>query len=471
LKIISKLKKIDYSDKVIFRFYAVFFSLYYSIIFLSVAQIRNYESSAWRMIIDRVAANRDFGSDSFGRLLVIYPERYKAWVGIETEGLGVVNGRNMLKLIDHVPTSPEIYVSQFGLIGELASQLESILGFSILQIYTTLSFACILISSFIIAKVCLIFRAFLGKKADVLFAFCFLSPWAVIFAMNFYYFMFANMIFLIIPVLIHELGNRNKLFLSFDNSLFFAVVIFTSVFSLTNYTYVTVWASCLVIGLLIVSADRLISLVSYIKSFVALVIGVGLGITLHLIKVSEYVKSLKETSWVEYILRNKIGFTGSKISSEYVSSTSKSPFEVMHQYFSVPLLNSMVEERFHLTFFRINGYLALIFLICVLIYQRVRYGSPSTYIKNVLKLSFIAALGPLTWIFIMRPHSWDNVQVNYIFIFMPFLPLILSIILNSKNRFESKVNRIRVDGIFRIALVYLGLIVLFSWSVYFLTRT
>ena len=464
-------KKNQYSDKVVFRMYALFFSFYYSVVFLCVKQIRNYESSAWRMIIDRVIANQNFGSGSFGRLLVLYPEDYKTWVGSETEGLGLVSGRNMLELIDQGTPTPEIYVSQYGLIGEVASLLAKNLGFSNPQVYLILSFTCILFSSFTVAKVCILFRAYIGKSSDLIFAFCFISPWAAIFAMNFYYFMFANLMYFIIPVLIHEVVKKKKMVLTYDNCLLFAVAAFTFIFSLTNYTYVTVWASCLVMGLLIVSTDRVISWVSYMKSFVGLIIGISLGLTLHLMKVSEYAKSIKETSWVEYILRNKIGITGSDIPSEYVSSTAKSPFEVLHQYFSVPLLNSMVEDRLHHWFFTINGYVVGIFLISVLIYQRIQYGPISPYVKNVLKLSFIAALGPLTWIFIMRPHSWDNVQVNYIFIFMPLLPLILSIVLNSKNKLESKVNQIRVEQVFRIALAYLGFIVLFSWSVYFLTRS
>jgi len=470
LKILSALRAFQNSGKLLFRLYALFFLTYYFLLFLAIPQIRNYESSAWRMIVDRLIANQEFGKNSFGNLLVIYPERFKESVESETQGLGIVSGRNMLKLVDNTNTIPEIYTSQFGLIGEFASSLQTYFDFSIFEIYIALTCICILFSSLILAKVCIILRDFLGKGTDVLFALCYLGPWAAIFAMNFYYFMFVNLLFMVIPTLIHEFKSRKIAGVSFERILYTTVFSLTLLFTLTNYTYVSVWVSCLVIGLLIVSTERLIVASVYIKSLIALSLGAGSALILHLIKVSEYARTLKEVSWIEYILRNKIGITGSNIPSEYALSTSKSPFDVVHLYLKEPLLNSIVEEKLHLSGFTINGYTLLIMLSIVICFQKVHRDTISLYVTNVLKLSFISSLGPLTWILIMRPHSWDNVQVNYIFVFMPFVPIVMSVLLDTSDRFNEKICRIRVEGIFKIALAYFGLIILTSWLIYFLSQ-
>jgi hypothetical protein len=273
-----------------------------------------------------------------------------------------------------------------------------------------------------------------------------------------------------IPTMIHEFKLGKTAGVSFERILYVTLFSLTFLFTLTNYTYVSVWVSCLVIGLLIVSAERVMAASVYIKSLIALLLGSGSALILHLIKVSEYARTLKEVSWIEYILRNKIGITGSNIPSEYALSTSKSPLDVLHLYLKEPLLNSMVVEKLQLSYFTFNGYSLLIVLSIAICFQMFHKRTISLYVTNVLKLSFISSLGPLTWILIMRPHSWDNVQVNYIFVFMPLVPLLLSVLLKKNDSFDVKICRIRIGSIFKIALGYFGLVILFSWLIYFLSQ-
>jgi hypothetical protein len=450
-----------------FFFFFTTFNIYYGLLFLSVPQIRSYESSAWRMITDRLLANSIFGNDSFGSLLVIFPEKVKKSSEALSNSLGVVNGKNMFEFDTPEISSPEIYTSQFGLVGDAGRIIQSFLHIDALSVYIIFSIVSILVSSAILARFCCVLSKLLGKKAGLGAMATFLTPWPVLFAANFYYSIFANLVFLLIPGLISDLTQSRRGQKRFETLLMVSVMTFTFMFSLTNYTYITVWVSCLILGLILVSSQEWIKARTYLKAMGSMVIGFSCALILHLVRVQNYAESIKQSSWVEYIIRNKVGVASSSVPQEYQNSIAKSPLEVFDLYLRESLITPWIQNKWPILGNFMNGYVFLVFLTSIVLIWLSRNGLNSRTTK-LFRLNLIAISGPIGWILLMRPHSWDNIQVNYIFMFLPFYPLVVASLISLREHSPIKLDELEVGNTEKVnCLVLLGLLIV-SFSIYFL---
>jgi hypothetical protein len=449
-----------------FVFFTIF-NFYYGLLFVSVPQIRSYESSAWRMITDRLLANSMFGKGSFGNLLVIFPEQSKKLSDASSNSLAVVNGKNMFEFAPRHIDPPEIYTSQFGLLGDLGRIVQSFLHVNELTIYISFSVISVLISSLILARFCCVMSILLGNKAGIGAMATFLTPWPVLFAANFYYSIFGNLVFLLIPGIISDLTRPGRCRKRFETYLMISVMIFTFIFSLTNYTYITVWVACLILGLIFVSSDVRITAKTYVQAFLSLIIGFSFALILHLIRVQNYAESIKQSSWIEYIFRNKVGIAASSVPQQYKNSISKSPLEVLDLYLRESLITPWIQNKLPVLGNFINGYVILLCITSIILIWLRKYGLNSRATK-LFSLNLIAISGPIGWILLMRPHSWDNIQVNYIFTFLPFYPLAVASLLSLNERRPIKLDKLELKRTTKVnILVLLGLILL-SFSIYFL---
>ena len=450
-----------------FLLFFTIFNFYYCLLFLSIPQIRSYESSAWRMITDRLLANSIFGNGSFGNLLVIFPEQAKKSSETSVNSLGLVNGKDMFEFRTEDIGSPEIYTSQFGLVADVGRIIQRFLHVEVFTIYITFSIISILVSSLILARFCCVMSKLLGKKAGLGAMAVFLTPWPVLFAANFYYSIFANLVFMLIPGLITDLTQFKRAQKRFETLLMISVMIFTFIFSLTNYTYITVWVACLILGMSLSSSEEQITAYTYIKAIGSMFIGFSCALTLHLVRVQNYAESIKQSSWIEYIIRNKVGVARSSIPQEYQNSIAKSPLEVLDLYLRESLITPWIQNQLPSFGKFVNGYLFLLILVLISLIWSRKNG---LYIRatKLIRLNLIAISGPIGWILLMRPHSWDNLQVNYIFMFLPFYPLAIASLISLRESGPIMLDKLEVKSTEKLnVLVLFGFLIL-SFCIYLL---
>lgn len=453
--------------KLKFIIFFIIFNFYYCLLFLGIPQIRSYESSAWRMITDRLLANSIFGNGSFGNLLVIFPEQAKKSSEGSSNALGVINGKDMFEFGTQGVDSPEIYASQFGLVGDIGGIIQRFLHVDELTIYIIFSIISILVSSLILARFCCVISKLLGNTAGLGAMVIFLTPWPVLFAANFYYSMFANLVFLLIPGLISDFTQSRPGQKRFETLLMISLMMFTFIFSLTNYTYITVWVSCLILGVIIVPSEERITVKTYVKAMGSMIIGFSCALALHLLRVQNYVDSIKQSSWLEYIIRNKVGVASSSVPQEYQKSIAKSPLEVLDLYLRESLITPWIQNKLPNFAIFINGYVFFLFLASTILILFIKFGLNIRATK-LIRLNLIALSGPIGWILLMRPHSWDNLQVNYIFMFLPFYPLVVASLISLRENSGIMLDDLEIQRTEKLnVLVLIGLFI-FSFSIYLL---
>lgn len=447
---------------------SLFFFCYYTFFYLAIPAVRTYESSAWRMITDRFLANDIFGRGSFGGLLVIFPETSKKISQESLFSVGTVNARDMFAFGSSSVKDPEIYTSQFGLIGDVGGFLQTYLNVSPFSLYIIFTFVCLALTSTILARIILIFSQNFGRRAALVSLITFLTPWPILHASNFYYTMYLNLAFLIIPIEIRNMLQRKNREEYFQKALWIFLAIFTFFLSLTNYTYVTVWVSCLVIGITISSKDKQLILRNYLKPIGALGIGLISAIICHLIRVKSYATSIKGTNWIEYVLRNKMGLAHGNIPTEYQESINKSPLDVLDLYLKEPLTTRWLQNKLPDILGYANGYLLLAISLVVLLYCVFRKVGPCGRLVSLGRLNLIAISGPLSWILLMRPHSWDNAHLNYIFLFLPAIPLLFATLLAQLESERIGVDRLQLPRVELILIPTLITLFLLSYLVFWL---
>ena len=456
-----------YTRKNFSKLTALFFSIY-TTVFLTIPAVRNYESSAWRMIIDRLLANQIYGVDSFGKFLLIFPENSKKFVSQNFYDLGVVNNRDMFSIDFSNYATPEVYTSQFGLIGNIGTLLQGTFSLSPEVFYLIMSTLTIFGSSVIAAILCLTIWELFGKSASRITALLMISPWPMLFSSNFYYSMFLNMFFLFLPRAVVSILKKRDLARYRDISVTLIVFFVTLIFSLTNYTYVTVWISCTILGILLSTEEGRIPVSTYIKVVTGQLFAVAFAIGMHLLKLSDYVAHSKNQNWLEYILKNKIGVSNSSVTSEYLESASKSPLQVIDQYLRESLLSPLVQDRIPNLAWLFTGYMALSIATLVFLYLILNGDVQSNRLRNSIKLIQLALIGPATWLLLMRPHSWDNIQVNYIFMFMPLIPIVLGSLIGLTSLSPIKLDRLQIGAVHKFALPYFLCLVTASYLIFFM---
>ncbi len=450
-----------------FLLFFTIFNFHYFLLYLGVPQIRSYESSAWRMITDRLLANSIFGNGSFGNLLVIFPEQAKKSSETSDNSLRLVNGKDMFEFRIGDIDPPEIYTSQFGLLADIGKIIQRFLHVEVFTIYVIFSITSILVSSIILARFCCVMSKLLGNKAGLGAMAVFLTPWPVLFAANFYYSIFVNLVFMLIPGLITDLTLSKRSQKTFEAFLMISLVIFTFIFSLTNYTYITVWVACLILGMSLASAEVRITVYTYVKAIGSMFIGFCCALTLHLERVKDYAESIKQSSWVEYIIRNKVGVTKSSIPQEYQTSIAKSPLEVIDLYLREPLITPWIQNQLPSFGKFVNGYLFLLILVLISAIWLRKNGSYNRATK-LIRLNLIAISGPTGWILLMRPHSWDNLQVNYIFMFLPFYPLAIASLISLSESGPIMLDKLEVKRTEKLNFLVLFGFLILSFCIYLL---
>lgn len=456
-----------YSKNNFLKFTALFFTIY-STIFVTVPPVRNYESSAWRMIIDRLLANEIYGAKSFGEFLLIFSENSKKFVNLKFYDLGNVNNRDMFSLDSSNLTTPEVYTSQFGLIGNVGTFLQQSFAMPPEYFYLIMSGLTILVSSIMAAMLCLTLWELFGKRASYVSAFLMVSPWPILFSANFYYSMSFNLIFLFLPRVTLLALDKYNLARYRDLSITVVISFVTLIFSLTNYTYVSVWVACSVLGILLITDRGPIPVSTFVKVVCGQLVAVCIAIGMHLFKLNAYMSGPKNQNWLTYILKNKIGVANSNVAPEYLESASKSPLQVIDYYLKESLLSPLIQGRISGFGWLFTGYttLALVILSSIYLIRTRKVGSNRA--RNSIKLIQAALIGPVSWLLLMRPHSWDNIQVNYIFMFLPLIPLTAGTLIGFTSPNPLKVDRLHLGAIHKFAIPYFGGLVVASYLIFYL---
>jgi hypothetical protein len=68
----------------------------------------------------------------------------------------------------------------------------------------------------------------------------------------------------------------------------------------------------------------------------------------------------------------------------------------------------------------------------------------------------------------MRPHSWDNLQVNYIFMFLPFYPLAIASLISLRESGPIMLDKLEVKSTEKLNVFVLFGFLILSFCIYLL---
>lgn len=414
------------------------FATYYSALFLLVPMFRSFESSAWRMVIDRLIINLQEGYWSFNGLPVLISETAKKAVPKEQmplviENLGYFNGVQNLGSITKPNPNFEVYTSQFGLVGDLASLIQFTTGAPIWSISLSLSFLTIFLSSAIASYFVFLMSEIFGGISSTVSALFFLLPWPALFASNYYYSIFTNILFFLLPsIAIGRLGSE-YITESFHKKFLGSLFILTFVYSLTNYTYITLWFVNTLVGLFIVNRRYKIELKLYLQSIATIFIAFIVSFLVHLLRVRNFDLSEKKSSWTVYLVQNKIGFVTGPIDPMYFESIKVNFMELFLRYYEVPLLTPWISAKLpsYFSYFSVGNLISFLCFVGIIRFMNSR--NRGIFLGPHIAIVSLVLFGPFSWLCLMRPQSWENSQVNIIMLFMPAIPLLAAIVFRTKN--------------------------------------
>jgi hypothetical protein len=414
------------------------FAIYYSGLFFLVPMFRSFESSAWRMIVDRLIINLQEGYWSFNGLPLLISESSKRFVPEEkmpqiVENLGHFNGIQNFGSLTQPNPKFEIYTSQFGLVGDLASVIQFTTKAPIWAISLSLSLLTIFLSSAIASYFVLLVREIFGGKSSLVSALFFLLPWPALFASNYYYSIFANILFLLLPSLVIGRIGSNQAKHSFQSRLLASLFILTFAYSLSNYTYVTLWFVNILVGLFLINHKCKIQSKLYLQSIATIFIAFIAAFLAHLLRVSSIDLSEKRSTWAVYLVQNKIGFITSPIEPMYLESVKVSFVDLFSRYYDLSLLTPWISSRLPSFFSYLSvGNLLVCFLVVGVIKILNSRHLEGLFAPQIILVGLLF-FGPFSWLCLMRPQSWENSQVNVIMLFMPAIPLIAGIIFGKSS--------------------------------------
>jgi hypothetical protein len=428
----------------------VFFVGYITVIvtlFFSFELFRGYESQTERMVLSRVVGTEIYG-EGFGNNLLLFIQNQDTefssnqsipnWV----KKIGLIANHQLLAEYSFEKNAAEIYTSQFGLMGNLASELSQNFNLHLWQVYVVLKIFALAVQAIIVIHLISIFFIYFGQRAALFIFLLYLTPWLLIFSTNFFYLIHLNLIFFTIPIIVNKLFEKKVL----AQVLIIVFYFFLSfVYSLMSYMFITIWIANVFLSIIFENAYSIkkisVRIVAYrITSVIA---GFFTAIILHLNRLNGIDVEEKGQSWKIYILQNKIGIVQSEIVDDrYRTSIFVGVFENLTDFFKMPFLTPWVQNRFHDFLPNVSIGLFMLALLSIIAVRVVRDSSYRTFCLSYgLEIVLVCAIGVFTWLNLLRPQSADNIHLNTIIFFLPMIQILigLSVIDNkSMSKFREK---------------------------------
>jgi len=403
------------------------------VLFFVFELMRGYESQTERMILSRVNGTNLYGNGLGNGLLLFiqndnslhdYTQIIPNWI----RRIGFIANHQLLESYVFSKNSVEVYTSQFGLMGDLAVRICNFFGLTIWQLYITLKLFALLIQSIIISLFIVMIKNFFGKKSAVCIAMLYLTPWLLIFSTNFFYIIQINLLFLILPFFI---GIRITNFRYAQALIVFAYFVIAFLYSLMGYMFITIWISNIFLAIYfenLYSSKKLpISII--LQRISALIMGFLIALGLHLNRLHGFDYQEKGQSWKIYILQNKIGWVQSPIlDSRYRESIFVGVLANLKNYLDMPFLSPWVQNKLNgnIPIFSIGSLILVLILIMFWRIKRDRIYSRFIFTHG-LEILMISIIGIISWLTLLRPQSADNIHLNTIIFFLPFMQLLLGI--------------------------------------------
>ena len=403
------------------------------VLFFVFELMRGYESQTERMILSRVDGSRLYGNNlGNGLLLFIQNENsfldYSQVIPNWIRRIGFIANHQLLESYVFNKNSVEVYTSQFGLMGDLAVRIFNYFGLTIWQLYITLKLFALFAQSIIITLFIVMIKIIFGKKSAVFVAILYLTPWLLIFSTNFFYIIQINLLFLVLPFFI---GRRIRNSRYAQALIVFAYFVIAFIYSLMGYMFITIWISNIFLAIYF---ENLYSIKKLSKSIIlqrmsALIMGFLIALSLHLNRLHGFDYQEKGQSWKIYILQNKIGWVQSPIlDSRYRESIFVGVLTNLKNYLDMPFLSPWVQNKLNsnIPIFSIGSLILVLILIMLWRMRRDRiYGK--FIFTHGLEILMISIIGIVSWLTILRPQSADNIHLNTIIFFLPFMQLLLGI--------------------------------------------
>ena len=432
-------------SKWLLRILPFFYAIFVVFVNVSFELPRGYENNAEQMILARVTADKIFGDESFGGLLVYVNENKRNYLKIEglpsfTDSFLIINGKPLLQEYSFAEEDVEIYTSQYGVLAKIMSITASTLQTNFWQIALFSKLFAIIFSSFIVFLFLNFFKNRFGSRAMIAMFGIFLLPWFLIFASNFYYLMFTNLVYCLVPFYVFEINRHFSGFPSPTKVMYACYALLTFLYSLAGYNFVTIWIVGALIGIILnrhkFEEGTLNQL--FLKVSATIIFAFSSALFLHLNKVRRFSVAEKGESWLSYLIEKKFGVAPNDTSELYRESLSKSPVSVLWEYFTMPIATPWVQSKLPvgLSFLTV-GFTILVLCFCVAKrLHNLNEDKASTYLSTAFEILILGLLGAIVWILILRPQSYANSHINAILFFLLMIPCLVGILFSDEKNFQ-----------------------------------
>lgn len=439
-----------------------------TILFISFELMRGYESQTERMVLTRVAGTEQYGNNLGNGLLLFVQNEDSVYSPAQNippfiEKLGWIADHQLLAEYTFIKDSAEVYTSQYGLVGNLAIFVHKVFSLNLWQTYLFLKIFALIFQSAIVIYFISIIKNIFGLKSAIAVSFLYFTPWLLIFSTNFFYLIQVNLLFFIIPFLIESI---NKTKIDSEKIILATYFIITLLYSLMSYMFVPIWLTNTILAFLFQKHfyPSIFSREVILRRSIFLLLGLITALMLHRRRLSGFDLVEKGQSWNEYILQSKIGLVTSPIiDSRYRESIFVGVFENLENYFNMSFVTPYVQNK--LDSFIPNftvGHFMLI-LLFLIFYKLVHDRAYYFFITSVgIEILLVSIIGLVSWLTILRPQSADNIHINVIIFFIPFMQLLVAMAFMEKTKvkiFHS--NRLSIIKVFSY-LGLLGILILFS---------
>ncbi|PWW11560.1 hypothetical protein [Mangrovibacter plantisponsor] len=426
-------KKFNVGKFILFLLLLFLFFLNYRYNFFNLTNaswFSNFQKSSESLVIGRLTQSYNHGIWSYSGAL----DKINNFSDIYTKYENFIGGENN----KFIP-----YLSQIGGQGIFFSYVDKFL-YSIVLLHPQqrldliYSFAVILLALLFIA-LSRVYALEFGLLSSFAFLMClFCSPWVTIMARNLYWFP----VVLYLPFFISSLFLHFESYYNKKNLLLFGSLIFLAVFikSSAGYEYIS---SVLLSSIVPVVYYSIKDKWPWHKTLYYMIFIGGLGLLSFLLVnvIHIYQDSvISNISWKDSLYQ-RISHAGSRMYAKpgtlgipsWEGATTATTMSVIARYFSIELYN--FNDIIGLKYF--NSVNADVIIALLVIFTALSLISEQ-YSKNITRnrrkiLALVATcwfslLSPISWFTLAKVHSWAHTHINPFLWFLPFTPLVATLI-------------------------------------------
>jgi len=162
------------------------------------------------------------------------------------------------------------------------------------------------------------------------------------------------------------------------------------------------------------------------------------ALLLHRGRLSGFDLAEKNQSWSDYIFQSKIGLVTSPIvDPRYRESIFIGVFENLNNYLNMPFITPYVQDKLgsFIPNFSIGAF--IIIMLILICYRLIRIRAYYHFATSIgIEILLITFIGLVSWLTILRPQSADNIHLNVVIFFLPFMQFLVAIVFIDKSKIE-----------------------------------